>query len=101
MLSHDSLLPTSTSRTLSEDLLSSRSAYTEVLLPRVQVSIFAFKEFQKVPLFPSLPPVEILLKSCITLWGVGHSSQLWVVRELAEEISASSSKSLMSKLKQY
>ncbi|RMC07043.1 hypothetical protein DUI87_16496 [Hirundo rustica rustica] len=58
---------------------------------------FAFVELQAVLLCPSLQPVEVLLKGCTALWDIGHSSQLYVIRKIAEETSAPSPKSLMNK----
>lgn len=51
-----------------------------------------------VLLCPFLQPVEVLLKVCAALWGIGHSSQLCVICELAEEASSRASKSLMDGL---
>lgn len=45
----------------------------------------AFVEFQKVPLCPSLQPVQILLDGSTALQGIGYSSQFCIISKLAEQ----------------
>lgn len=69
-----------------------------IIILQVQDPVFAFVEFQMLPLCPSLQPLKLPLKGYTALCGIGHSSQVCVISRLAEDTSGPSSKSLMEKL---
>lgn len=68
-----------------------------VILLQMQDLEFAFAEFQFFSAHLS-KNVEVPLKGSTALSGIGHSSQICVIRELVENASVLSSKSFMEKL---
>ena len=55
-----------------------------VIIPQVQDSTLALVEPHQVPLCPTLQPVQVSLNGSTAFWCVSHSSQLHIIRKLAE-----------------
>ena len=83
------LSSTRTPRSLSTELLSSRSTPNlywchGVVPPQVQDPAFALVELHQVPLCPTLQPVQVSLNGSTAFWTISQSPQFCIISKLAE-----------------